>query len=193
VPPVRRARAYRSLLRSCLLGVALLAAGAARAAQDDPRLPALLDRLAAAEDLAAARELEGEIWELWTATDDATAAALMAEGQRQLAARAWPSALQTFARLVTLKPDFAEAWNKRATVHYLMGDYRASVLDIQRTLALEPRHFGALSGLGLILMATEQPEAALRAFEAALAIHPYLPGGRTHVEALRQQLQGEPL
>jgi tetratricopeptide (TPR) repeat protein len=193
VPPVRLARACRSLLRSCLLGVALLAAGAARAAQDDPRLPELLDRLAAAKDLAAARELESEIWELWTATDDATAAALMAEGQRQLAARAWPSALATFARLVALKPDFAEAWNKRATVYYLMGDYRASVLDIQRTLALEPRHFGALSGLGLIFMTTEQPQAALRAFEAALAIHPYLPGGRTHVEALRQQLQGEPL
>lgn len=193
MPPVRHARDHASTLRRCLLAVCLLAAGAAGATQDDPRLPGLLDRLAAAQDLAAARQLEGEIWELWTATDDATAAALMAEGQRQLAARAWPSALQSFEQLIKLKPDFAEAWNKRATVYYLMGDYRASVLDIQRTLALEPRHFGALSGLGLIFMATEQPAAALRAFEAALAIHPYLPGGRTHVEALRQRLQGEPL
>lgn len=193
MPPDNRAIARVATLRRCLLALWLLTAGAAWAAQDDPRLPDLLDRLAAADDLAAARQLEGEIWELWTATDDATAAALMAEGQRQLAARAWPSALQSFERLVALKPDFAEAWNKRATVYYLMGDYRASVLDIQRTLALEPRHFGALSGLGLIYMAMDQPAAALRAFEAALAIHPYLPGGRIHVEALRQQLEGEPL
>jgi tetratricopeptide (TPR) repeat protein len=180
-------------LPECVLAICILTLGVAHATQDDPRLPGLFERLAAAGDVATARAIEVEIWAAWSEVEDGRAAALLAAGEQQMAARTWPSALQSFDRLVSLRPDFAEAWNKRATLHYLMGNYRQSVLDIQRTLALEPRHFGALSGLGLIFMATEQPESALRAFEAALAIHPYLPGGKTHVEALRQQLQGEPL
>lgn len=180
-------------LAGLLVAIALIWCGPLRAAQDDPALPALFERLAAAGDVAAARELEAQIWSTWGEIDDREAAALMAAGEREMASRAWPSALQTFDQLISLRPDFAEAWNKRATLHYLMGNYRLSVLDIQRTLALEPRHFGALSGLGLIFIVTEQPEPALRSFEAALAIHPYLPGARTHIEALRQQLRGEPL
>jgi tetratricopeptide (TPR) repeat protein len=110
-----------------------------------------------------------------------------------MAAEQLPVALDYFNRLVTLAPDFAEAWNKRATVYYLMGDYRASVLDIERTLELEPRHFGALSGLGLIYDAIEEPAAALRSFEAAVAINPHLDSTRQRIDALRRQLQGRAL
>jgi tetratricopeptide (TPR) repeat protein len=99
-------------------------------------------------------------------------------------------ALERFDRIVDLAPEFAEGWNKRATVLYLMGDYQASVLDIQRTLELEPRHFGALSGLGLIYDAIEEPAAALRSFEAALEIHPHLVGTLQRIEELRRQLSG---
>jgi cytochrome c-type biogenesis protein CcmH/NrfG len=77
-------------------------------------------------------------------------------------------------------------------VHYLMGNWRASVRDIQQTLALEPRHFGALFGLGLIYDALEEPEAALRSFEAMLALNPHSESTRQMVEQLRRQLRGSP-
>ena len=102
------------------------------------------------------------------------------------------TARAAFDLLVTRAPNFAEAWNKRATLLYLLGDDDGSVADVRRTLVLEPRHFGALSGLGLINARHGRPEAALHSFEAALAIHPFLPGARANVEALRQRLKGDP-
>jgi tetratricopeptide (TPR) repeat protein len=101
-------------------------------------------------------------------------------------------ALEYFDRLVEHAPGFAEGWNKRATVYYLMENYEASVLDIERTLELEPRHFGALSGLGMIYDAIGEPAAALRSFEAAVAINPHLDGARQRIEALRRELAGSP-
>ena len=96
-------------------------------------------------------------------------------------------------RLTRLAPDFAEAWNKRATVLYLRGRLEESVIDVKRTLKLEPRHFGALSGLGLIYLAVGQPEIALKALDAALAIHPQMPGPREKAEQLRDDLKGRKL
>jgi tetratricopeptide (TPR) repeat protein len=183
--------------RSAVAGVGLLAcllgAPEARAAQDDPRLDGLFARLGVAPDLVVARRLEAEIWEIWGEGPDEVASGLLRAGTDAMARRAWPTALRQFDALTSSQPGFAEAWNKRATLYYLMEDYPRSVADIQRTLALEPRHFGALSGLGLIFMAVGKVEPALKSFEAALAIHPYLTGARQHVEALRQQLGGEPL
>jgi tetratricopeptide (TPR) repeat protein len=109
----------------------------------------------------------------------------MAEGR-------YPVALDRFDRLVEQVPDFAEGWNKRATVYYLMGNYPASVLDIRRTLELEPRHFGALSGLGLIYDALDDPAAALRSFEAAVAIDPHLETAQERIKELRRQVGGRP-
>ncbi|MDG2033367.1 MAG: hypothetical protein P8J29_05475 [Rhodospirillales bacterium] len=85
------------------------------------------------------------------------------------------AALVLFDELVGLKPDFAEGWNKRATVFYPMTSYGASMRDIARTLELEPRHFGALSGFGLINQAIGRPEVAVMALEKALENHPHLP------------------
>ena len=90
-------------------------------------------------------------------------------------------ALSAFTRATEAQSDFAEAWNKRATVNYLLGRFQDSVLDIQKTLSLEPRHFGALSGLGLINLAMGHDREALKAFEAALKIHPFMPGAKTHI------------
>ncbi len=92
--------------------------------------------------------------------------------------------------MVDQAPAFAEAWNKRATVLYLMGRLDESVLDIQQTLALEPRHFGALSGLALIYDALEEPAAALRSLEAALAINPHLGGSKERIDQLREKVKG---
>jgi tetratricopeptide (TPR) repeat protein len=94
--------------------------------------------------------------------------------------------------MIDQAPEFAEGWNKRATVYYLMGNWRASVGDIQRTLALEPRHFGALFGLGLIYEELDQPEAALRSFEATLVLNPHSESTRQMIGQLRQQLRGSP-
>jgi tetratricopeptide (TPR) repeat protein len=100
--------------------------------------------------------------------------------------------LDYFDRVVRTAPDFAEGWNKRATVYYMMGDYTASVEDIRRTLALEPRHFGALSGMGLIYDAIGDTEAAVKVWEKALEIHPHMEGIRNRIRELRGRAKGNP-
>jgi tetratricopeptide (TPR) repeat protein len=102
-------------------------------------------------------------------------------------------AADIYDAIIKRDPEFAEGWNRRATLRFMTGDYDGSVADIQKVLALEPRHFGALAGLGMIYMAVDEPEGALRAFEAALAIHPHLPAARAHVGFLREQMQGKKL
>jgi tetratricopeptide (TPR) repeat protein len=101
------------------------------------------------------------------------------------------TALQTFNAMVKLEPDFAEGWNKRTTVLYLIDNYDASVADVQRTLALEPRHFGALSGLGLIYDALEEKKKALEAYRSALKIHPHLFGVEMRIEQLSKEIEGQ--
>jgi tetratricopeptide (TPR) repeat protein len=175
--------------------VMLLIAGRAepvRADQDDPRLDGLFQRLQHTPDPAEAQVVEQQIWQLWLASEDAAINRLMQQGVFAMNEQDYATALQTFTRMVDQAPDFAEGWNKRATVYYLMGDWSASVGDIQRTLALEPRHFGALFGLGLIYEKLDQPEAALRSFEATLVLNPHSESTRQMIEQLRQQLRGSP-
>jgi tetratricopeptide (TPR) repeat protein len=174
------------------LAVALSVAGRAAADQQDGRLDDLFARLQSTSSRAEAEVAQQQIWQIWIESDDGFANRLMQGGIEAMASRQHVLALEYFDRLVAHAPDFAEGWNKRATVYYLLGDYRASVLDIERTLELEPRHFGALSGLGLIYDAIDEPAAALRSFEAALALNPHLDGTRQRIEALRRQLRGSP-
>jgi tetratricopeptide (TPR) repeat protein len=115
--------------------------------------------------------------------------ALVEEGTRAMAQGRLKEAIAIFDRVVTTLPDFAEGWNKRATAHYLNEDYTASVIDIERTLALEPRHFGAISGMGLIFMARGDQAGALRAFEEVLKIHPHARGAKALVEELRKKVK----
>jgi len=164
--------------------------GPALADQQDLRLEGLFARLQATSSRVEAQAAQQQIWQIWIESDDGMANRLMQGGIEAMAARQNALALQFFDRLVERAPDFAEGWNKRATVHYLMDDYAASVLDIERTLELEPRHFGALSGLGMIYDAIGEPAAALRSFEAAAAINPHLDGTRQRIEALRRELRG---
>jgi tetratricopeptide (TPR) repeat protein len=163
-----------------------------RADQDDPRLDGLFQRLQHTPDAAEARVLEQQIWQVWLESDDAAINRLMEQGVLAMRVQDYGTALRTFDRMIEQAPEFAEGWNKRATVHYLMGNWRASVQDIQKTLALEPRHFGALFGLGLIYDALDQPEAALRSFEATLVLNPHSEGTRQMIEQLRQALRGSP-
>ena len=184
----------RSVTAAAILGLFVSAAGAepALADQDDPRLEGLFRRLQSTSDAAEARVVEQRIWRVWLEAEDAGLNRLMHQGIAAMRDQRYDKALQVFDRMVEQAPEFAEGWNKRATVHFLMGNWRASVRDIQQTLALEPRHFGALFGLGLIYDALEQPAAALRSFEATLALNPHSEGTRRKVEALREQLRGSP-
>lgn len=153
--------------------------------QIDPRLDVLFSRLQTTDDAAYAAEATNLIWAIWHQSDDDRINELMRRGLAQMSTRDYPAAVETFGEIIGLEPGFAEAWNKRATVHYLMGDYGASVKDIDKTLELEPRHFGALSGLGLIMTAMGNDEAAIAAFEATLAVHPFAEGAQQNLEALR--------
>lgn len=158
-----------------------------QATQADPQLDALFSRLQATTDDGEGEALQQAIWMAWTRTDDQAAARMMAIGIIAMGQDRLDDALSTFDALVEAAPDFAEAWNKRATVHYLMGNLDASVADIEETLKLEPRHFGALSGLGLIYQEIGKGDAALRAFEAALRANPHLPTVRASIEALKKK------
>ncbi|MFQ5960872.1 MAG: tetratricopeptide repeat protein [Candidatus Methylomirabilales bacterium] len=159
------------------------------ASQTDGRLNVLFDRLKATDSEAEAAALTHQIWVIWGQSDSAVVDALMTEGVAAMSRRDYEEALAVFDKVVGTEPDFAEGWNKRATVYYLMGEYEASVRDVERTLTLEPRHFGALSGLGLIYIAVGDDLAALKAFEAALKVNPHLPGARVHAERLRRYLR----
>jgi tetratricopeptide (TPR) repeat protein len=157
--------------------------------QEDPRLDGLFDRLqvAGAEE---AHAVEAQIWQIWTHMDDPAVDRLMTIGINAMAAQKFRIALAAFDEVVSRKPGFAEGWNKRATVYYLLGEYDRSVEDVEKTLALEPRHFGALSGLGLIALALGEEARALDAFEAALKIHPHMSGAETRIRELRDKLKG---
>jgi len=170
-----------------LLGVAPLAA---HADQTDPRLHALFDILKTTEDPVKAKLAEHQIWQAWLTSDDPTVTLLMMQGVNAMAKQDLKSALRIFTQLVEIAPGFAEGWNKRATVLYLLGAYPESIADIDRTLALEPRHFGALSGLGLCNVELQKDQAALDAFERALAVNPHMDGARSNAELLRQKIEG---
>ncbi len=180
---------FMRLFLALVLVAACLGAPAARGDQNDPTLPGLFDRLKTTADPFEARGIESAIWSIWMASNDAEVNRLMAAGIEAMAAVDYASALEAFDRIVTIAPAFAEGWNKRATVLYLMGRYTASIADVDKTLMLEPRHFGALSGLGLIQTELEHEEEALEAFERALAINPHMPGALRQADELRRHIR----
>lgn len=168
-----------------LLAVFLLSTESAMATQKDPALDGLFQRLGTIDDPVAAAALQQTIWETWIKADTAELDRLMRQGMLQMSAQRLDDAVETFNQLIAQAPDFAEAWNKRATVHFLRGDMAASVADIQRTVALEPRHFGAWSGLGMIMADLGRPADAVKAYEEALKFNPHIEGLREHIEKLR--------
>jgi tetratricopeptide (TPR) repeat protein len=163
--------------------------GFAQAGQDDARLPALFDRLKTIKSGGEADALQQTIWAVWMESKNAEVNLLMLEGIDAMQQSAHKRALEAFDAMVKAAPEFAEGWNKRATVEFLMGDFQGSVADIQKTLALEPRHWGALSGLGQIYTALGDDEAAVRAFKRALEINPHLASLRAKIKELEAKLE----
>jgi tetratricopeptide (TPR) repeat protein len=182
----------RSRLAIPLVALALLAVPTL-ADQKDARLDALFEKLKSAPSDGEAREAEQQIWQIWIEHKNPEIERLMRQGIAAMNEDDTEEALGDFDQVVKYDKDFAEGWNKRATIEFVMGDYTASVADIERTLALEPRHFGALSGLGQIYLALNKKRAALKAFRAALAIDPHLEGVRQKVEELAKEVGGNPI
>src|SRR3978361_42680 len=134
----------------------------------------LFGALKAAPDDASAKHVEARIWALWMQTPSDTAALLMARANAAMEAKQMEVALKLLDAVVKLKPDYVEGWNRRATLYYLQNDYSRSLADIQQVLVREPRHFGALTGLGMIMQELGDDKRALDAFRKALAVDPRL-------------------
>jgi tetratricopeptide (TPR) repeat protein len=203
---------------SSVLVVAALIAAAPASAQDDPRvipppkqqkklpeapsklpkigsdrvkgLDFLFGALKAAPDEASAKHVESRIWALWLQTPSDTAALLMTRAKVAMEAQQIDLAIKLLDAVVKLRPDYIEGWNRRATLHYLKNDYAHSLEDIRQVLIREPRHFGALAGLGMIMQDLGDDRRALDAFRKALAINPYLEKVPGLVKQLSEKLEG---
>jgi tetratricopeptide (TPR) repeat protein len=162
----------RAVLRAGVLAGVIAGAWspAGFADQTDPRLGGLFTQLKAAGSLDEAQTIEARIWALWLRSKVAGVDTLMNEGMGRMETGDLDRALATFTEVTKRAPDFAEGWNKRATVLYMLGRPQESIADIGRVLALEPRHFGALSGLGLCEADLRHDKAAADAFPRALDV-----------------------
>lgn len=149
------------------------------------RLEALFRQLGGASGEADAADTEDLIWGLWMEYPVAVAADRLEEATRLIAGRELEHAEALLDALVIQYPDYAEAWNKRATLYFLQGRDDESVRDIRRTLELEPRHFGAICGFGQICLRSGRPDLALFALQAALDINPHLAGARRVLDELK--------
>jgi tetratricopeptide (TPR) repeat protein len=159
----------------------------AGADQNDPRLDTLFADLQSAETIQASR-LQNEIWGVWHQSGSDTVDLLMTDAAQAIQMGLHEQAEAQYDAVVDLAPDFAEGWNRRATLRFMRGDYAGSIEDIVKVLELEPRHFGALAGLGQIYDRLNQPEAALRSFEQALLINPHMAEVRRRVEQLEKEI-----
>ncbi len=153
------------------------------------QLDALFGKLKSAKDDAAAKQAEDAIIAIWLQSGSDTVDLLMSWGVQAIAAKDYSEALDILDRVVTLKPDYAEGWNKRATVYYLTDQYGQSISDIEHVLVLEPRHFGALVGLGSIFRDLGDDTRAIAAFRQALALDPHLANAQKALDQLEKQTE----
>ena len=131
---------------------------------------------------------ESSVWQLWSRSGDADADSLLQIGIDQMSHGDGAAAVETFSKVIQKKPDFAEAWNKRATVYFLMGENEKSLRDCDEVIRRNPAHFGALAGYGQIYLRLDDPERALGYFRRALRINPNLRGVQQVIPELEQLL-----
>lgn len=169
--------------------VAMTVSFTATADQKDPRLGELFTHLGDDVDESDAARITNEIWQIWHQVEDAQVQSRFDQGLLYMGEGEIVKAVAEFGHVIAMDPDFAEAWNKRATAYYMIGDTRLSAADVKKTLELEPRHFGALSGLGLLYGQHGKIGAAIKAFEEALAVNPHLSGAKRNLQSLREELE----
>ena len=187
-----RSRLAAMLLAIILPAIIVLPAPSLLADQTDARLPALFTELRTTSEAEKAKIVAAEIWQIWSehSNNDKLSERLKI-GIAQMEAGRLRQAEQIFTTIIDTDPAFAEAWNKRATVYFLMGAYTQSKRDIAQTILREPRHFGALSGLVLVETHLGNYEAALKAYEQAIVLHPYLENYEDITAALKKLVAGE--
>jgi tetratricopeptide (TPR) repeat protein len=153
-------------------------------------LDTLFGALKIAPDETTAKAIEDRIWAIWMSSDSDTCNLLMSRVKDATDDKDYDLALKLLDAIVTIKPDYVEAWNRRATMHYIKHEYGRALGDLREVLAREPRHFGALEGLGLILQDIGDDKHALEAYQAALAIDPHLRNLPDMVKTLREKVEG---
>ena len=153
------------------------------------RLDFLFERLSD-PDLENWEEVEMEVWRLWSNSGSRSMDLLLELGTREMANGDLRTAVERFTVLVENAPGFPEGWNKRATAYFLMQRYSLSLADIEKTLTLEPRHFGAMSGLGMILERFDRNEEALGVYEHLVTIHPHRQDAHDAIRRLRTRVLG---
>jgi tetratricopeptide (TPR) repeat protein len=147
--------------------------------------PVLLRALRDADEVVRALA-EHSVWQVWSRSGDAEVDALFQVGLEEMKQGAPGAAIETFTAIVQRKPDFAEGWNKRATLYFMVGEYQKSLRDCDEVVKRNPEHFGVLSGYGQIYLALDQPERALDYFQRALNVNPNLRQVEAMVEALKR-------
>jgi tetratricopeptide (TPR) repeat protein len=150
----------------------------------------LFGALKAAPDEASAKHVEARIWAIWIQTPSDTASLLMARAKTAVDAKKIEVAIKLLDAVIKLRPDYIEAWNRRATLYYMQNDYGRSLADIREVLIREPRHFGALAGLGMIMQEVGDEKRALEAYRKALAVNPHLEKIPEQVKALTEKVEG---
>lgn len=151
----------------------------------------LFGALKVAPDDASAKAVEDRIWALWASSGSDTANLLMSRAKKAADDEEFDLSIRILSAIIELNPDYTEAWNRRATVYFLEKDYVNAAADIAKVLAREPRHFGALAGLGLILQDTGDDRHALQAYRRALEVYPRLKGIDDKVKTLTQKVDGK--
>jgi tetratricopeptide (TPR) repeat protein len=150
----------------------------------------LFEALKVAPDEASAKAIEDRIWALWMVSGSDTCNVLMSRAKMAADGRDYGLAIKLLNAVIELRPEYTEGWNRRATVYYLQKDYAHSLADIREVLAREPRHFGALSGLGAIMQEIGDDKHALAAYRKALAIDPHLEHIGEVVKTLTEKVEG---
>ena len=190
---IARSVFIRRLATSLLAIITLFVSKYGWTDQNDPELNDLFEQLQTVESQSAADEITDKIWSIWRQSPDEDINQMMKIGISAMQNARLVEAKKIFDDIVTKAPDFAEGWNKRATVYYFLREFEKSASDIRQTLLLEPRHFGAISGLGLIFIQLDYPESALETFKQALEIHPHLPGPKIQIKRLKEYLENDPV
>ena len=173
-------------MKKIILILALFYSSFVLADQKDSRLNGLFDKLFLCNDNMQASIILSDIWDIWSITDNVEAQKTYDEGTTMMNLGNFDEAIKLFTQVISIKPEFAEAWNKRATVLFLKGELKASVSDIEKTLELEPRHFGALDGLAEIYLIQENLLGAAATYKRILEIIPTSKKSRDRLKLINE-------